>query len=96
MRDAIGNKMCNDDLVRWELLPGTTRLTGQIVNVQDGGFVEGRGDLPTLIQILITIPVKVDDFTHEPILSDFFCLRNPRSEALLDALSNTHGGNKPS
>lgn len=96
MRDSIGNKIRPDDLVNWVIPKDTTRLLAQVVNVQDGGFVDGKGEVMPLIQILLTIPVKVEDFTQEATLQDFFCLRNPKSEVLLDSLSNTQGGAKPS
>lgn len=90
MKDAIGNKINNEDLVKWnipaELIP---RLVFTVAHVSDGGIMTPQGVTPPLIQLTVVIPLDMHHATGEPVLPDFVCLRNPKSEGLLDLLSNS-------
>jgi hypothetical protein len=95
MRDAIGNKISEGDLVKWLVPPATLdRMIFQVVRASDGGIVTPEGITPPMIQLSITLPIE--SMGAEPVLGEFLCVRNPQSEKLLDALSNAGEGRKPS
>jgi hypothetical protein len=90
MRDQIGNRITEKDLVRWNIPEDLLhKLVFNVVRVSDGGIATPQGNTPPLIQLSITIPIHSD--TPEPVLTDFVCVRNPESEALLDALAGVGG-----
>jgi hypothetical protein len=94
MRDRIGNVIKENDIVRWDIPPEVQKkIVFQVVRVTDGGIETPSGKTPPVIQLSVLIPVNTE--RPEAYLEDFLCLRNPESEELLDALSNTKGG-KPS
>ena len=92
MRDRIGNAINQGDLVRWEIPEHLVkRIVFEVLHVSDGGIATPQGITPPVIRIAIMLPVAVKD-ASEPVLEDFLCVRNPQSEGLLDALSNSKGG----
>lgn len=95
MRDAIGNKINDKDPIKWVISQALAeRLVFQVMRTSDGGLSTPQGDTPPFIVLTITVPVNVEPGSRpgEPILRDFYCLRNPESETLIDALT----GGKPS
>lgn len=92
MRDRIGNVIKEGDIMRWDI-PAEVgkRALFQVTRVSDGGISTPQGMTPPIIQLTILIPVETK--LPEAYLEDFLCVRNPESEALLNALT---GSGKPS
>lgn len=87
MRDAIGNKISEGDLVKWALtLDLASQLVWTVSRVSDGGVATPDGPTPPIIQLTITLPITTQD-SAEPRMEAFVCVRNPRSEAILDRLT---------
>ena len=88
MRDAIGNKISEGDIVKWEIPPeAVKRLLLNVVRVSDGGIATPDGNTPGIIQLSLIIPTTAPERGGEIQLQDFICLRNPKSEELLAKLS---------
>lgn len=98
MRDALGNKISDGDLVRWAIPEGLLdHLLFQVLKVSDGGILTPQGETPPFIVLSVTVPINRAPGAPagEPTLGDFLCLRNPGSEKIIDILTGTKAG-KPS
>lgn len=95
MRDALGNKINDKDLVKWRIPADVAdHLVFQVMRVSDGGLSTPQGETPPFIMLTVTVPINLGPGSHgEPNLQDFYCLRNPESEKVIDILT---GGAKPS
>jgi hypothetical protein len=92
MKDSIGNPIRENDLVRWNIPDFLLhRLVWKVLRVSDGGISTPEGVTPPIIQLSVVLPIQSDK--PDPVLEDFVCVRNPQSEAIMDALT---GGAKPS
>jgi hypothetical protein len=91
MKDALGNTIRDGDLLAWNITEDLRNsLVFQVIKVQDGGLSTPRGDTPGLLILGISLPIA----KPKENLTDFKCLRNPESEARLDAIIGE--GAKPS
>jgi hypothetical protein len=96
MRDALGNKINDKDLIRWRIPAEILdHLVFQVIRTSDGGLSTPQGDTPPFVVLTVTVPINMEPGSRagEPHLKDFYCLRNPESEKVID---NLIGGGKPS
>lgn len=89
MRDSIGNKISEKDLVKWDMPKDLTTLLAQVVGVSDGGLVTPEGTRPAILQLIVTIPVNMNGVVGEPTVTEFTCVRNPNSESLIDKFAGS-------
>jgi len=89
MRDAIGNKLIEDSIVVWHLPKVLDKLVLRVVRVHDGGLPIGTtGELTEpVLTLAIDVPIGNVKGGHEPQLGDFMCLRDPRSEEMLNKVA---------
>jgi hypothetical protein len=93
MRDAINNAIKEGDLLTWDLSTmmkqGGSSIIVRAQRVHDGGLsLAATGDTtPPVLTVLIDIPISGVKPGSEAHLSDFLCVRDPRSEQLLDKLT---------
>jgi hypothetical protein len=96
MRDAINNVIKEGDLLAWDVPKDLSNVVVRAARVHDGGLTMGTsGDVtPPVLTVMIDIPIADVRKGDEARLRDFLCVRDPRSEALLDKV--TGGGVKAS
>jgi hypothetical protein len=89
MKDMVGNTIREGDLLAWSLPDKLTNIIVRAQRVHDGGLSMGSGgDLtPPILTVIIDIPVSDVRKGDEARLADFVCVRDPRSEALLDKVT---------
>jgi hypothetical protein len=92
MKDAIGNRIQKGDLVHWAI-DAMVKERGVIANVFD--VIEPRveaadGTMPSspMLILQLAIPVMLDPRNPrgEVTLSQFTCVRDPRSQAIAERL----------
>jgi len=89
MKDAIGNKLAQGNMVAWSIPDGLRHLIAVVARVSDGGLSMGSTDQvsqPSLT-IVIDIPVTGTKPGHEATLSEFMRVVDPRGEAIIEGLT---------
>lgn len=89
VRDAINNVIKEGDLLAWNVPKDTTNIVVRAARVHEGGLAMGAsGDVtPPVLTVMIDIPISDVRKGAEARLADFLCIRDPRSEQLLDKVT---------
>jgi hypothetical protein len=89
MRDQIGNVIKEGDLLKWELPAEIKSILVVAAQVSEGGLSKGTTNETTepSLRVSLVIPISGVQAGREAILRDFLCVRDPRSENLLDKIT---------
>jgi len=94
MRDAIGNKILEGNLLHWVLPQNLRAVIVRAIRVHDGGLsIPGAGNqtTPPILTLQIDVPIDGTQQGREPQVGDFIRIVDPKSEMLLE-----QAGGKPS
>ena len=89
MKDMLGNTIKEGDLLAWSLPKGMENIIVRAQRIHDGGLSMGETGqtTPPVLSVLIDIPISDVRKGDEARLADFVCVRDPRSEQMLDKIT---------